>query len=280
MMAFWYFVLAVFLAVTLNQRSRILRSLGTAVAAIGLLMMVSSIVLADFNGTFAHRSAPRDAIGDLNPSILNLQAIAGTAGFLFLLWAAWAQFHRRQVAPLVLLNSTAAFGLVSRYAHWMVATLILALIPMGLYMAVLAPGSPDRTDFVVAHQTMGLLVLILVVIRLAWLLRSPAATLAADLKPWERSLAQAVHVALYALILAFPLSGLFMMMSRGEPVRFFGDAVPALFGASPSWSWALTILHDDVLQIAFYGVFFVHIGAVLKHHFVDRRISDIRRMLR
>jgi len=54
MMAFWYLVLAVFLAITLNQRSRFIRGLGTAVAALGLLMMVSSIVLAAFNGTFAH----------------------------------------------------------------------------------------------------------------------------------------------------------------------------------------------------------------------------------
>jgi cytochrome b561 len=279
-MAFWYLVLAGFLAVMLNLRSRWLRGLGTAFAALGLLMMVSSIFLADFNGTFAHRPAPRDAIGALTPLILNLQAVVGTAGILFLLWAAWAQLRRRQVASLVLLNSRAAFGLVSRYAHWMVAVLILALIPMGMYMAVLAPDSPDRPVFVAAHQTMGLLVLILVVLRLGWLVRSPAAALAGDLKPWERSLARAVHVTLYGLILVFPLSGLFMMMARGEPVQFFSEAVPALFGASAGLSSALTILHDDVLQIAFYGVFLAHIAAVLKHHFVDRRITDVRRMLR
>jgi cytochrome b561 len=100
------------------------------------------------------------------------------------------------------------------------------------------------------------------------------------LKPWEHRLAQAAHVALYGLILALPLSGLFMMMARGEPIQFFGEPVPAVFGVSPLWSSALTILHDDVLQIAFYGVFFAHIAAVLKHHFADRRIADVRRMLR
>jgi cytochrome b561 len=280
MMAFWYLVLAVFLAVTLNQPSRFLRGLGTAIAALGLLMMVSSIVLADFNGTFAHRAAPHDALGDLTPLILNLQAIVGAGGILFLLWAAWRQFRRRQVSPLPLLNSKAAFGRVSRYAHWMVAILILALIPMGMYMAILPSDSPDRAGFVVAHQTMGLLVLILVIGRLAWLLRSPPASFAAHLKPWERRLAQVVHVALYALILAFPLTGLFMMMGRGETVRFFGEAIPPFFSPNPEASSALTILHDDVLPLIFYGSFLAHIGAVLKHHFVDRRIADVRRMLR
>jgi cytochrome b561 len=280
MMAFWYCVLAVFLAVTLNWRSRFVRGLGTLVAALSLLMMVSSIVLADVNGTFAHRPAPRDAIGDLTPLILNLQAIAGTGGILFLLWAVWRQLCRRQVAPLPLLNSKAAFGLVSRYAHWTVAILILALIPMGMYLSILPLDSPDRAGFVTAHQTMGVLVLILVLCRLAWLRRSPPAAFAAGLKPWEYRLAQSGHVTLYALILAFPLTGLFMMMVRGETVRFFGQPIPAFVGASPEWSSMLTILHDDVLQFAFYAVFLAHLGAVLKHHFVDRRVDDVRRMIR
>jgi cytochrome b561 len=280
MMAFGYLVLAVFLAVTLNQRGGFLRGLGTAVAALGLLLMVSSIVLADFNGTFAHMPKSRDAIGDATPLILNLQALAGTGGILFLLWAAWRQFRRRQVAPLGSLNSRAAFGLISRYAHWMVAVLILALIPMGLYMAILPSDSSDRASFAAAHQTMGILVLILVACRLAWLLRSPPAAFYVGLKPWEHRLAQAAHVALYALILALPITGVSMMMCRGETARFFGQPIPAFIGPSPEWSAVLTILHDDVLQIAFYAVFLAHIGAVLKHHFLDRRINDVRRMLR
>jgi cytochrome b561 len=279
-MALWYLGLAVFLAVTLNQRSRFLRGLGTAVAALGLLLMVSSIVLADFNGTFAHRAPPPDAIGDLTPLILNVQAVAGTGGILFLLWAVWRQFRRAQVSPLPLGNSRAAFGLISRYAHWTVAILILALIPMGLYMSILPSDSPDRAGFVAAHQTMGMLVLILVAGRLAWLLRSPPAAFAAGLKPWEQRLAKAVHAALYLLILAFPLAGLLMMMSLGETVRFFGEPIPAFVGPKPDWSSALSILHNQVLPFAFYGVFLAHVGAVLKHHFIDRRLNDVRRMLR
>jgi cytochrome b561 len=280
MMAFWYLVLAVFLAVALNQRSRIVRVVGTAVAALGLVMMVSSIILADFDGTFAHMPPQRDRLDALKPLILNLQAIAGTGGILFLLWCAWRQFRRRQVWPLPLFNSSAGFGLISRYAHWMTAILILALIPMGLFMSILPSGSVEAAGFVAAHETMGVSVLILVVGRLIWLRLSPPAAFAGDLKSWERQLARAVHLALYGVILAFPLTGLLMMMCRGETVRFFGQPIPALFAANPAWSSALTILHDEVLQFAFYGIFFVHIAAVLTHHFVDRRIDDVRRMVR
>jgi cytochrome b561 len=53
---------------------------------------------------------------------------------------------------------------------------------------------------------MGLLVLVLVVLRMAWLLRSRPAVFPGDIKKWESRLAHAVHLALYGLILAFPVS--------------------------------------------------------------------------
>jgi hypothetical protein len=222
MMALWYLVLAVFLAVTVNFSNRFVRALGTAVACFSLVMMVSSIILADFDGTFAHTPAQPDLIGRLKPLILNIQAAVGIAGILFLLWAAWGQVSRRAVMPLPVLNSAAAFGLFSRYAHWIIAVLILALVPMGMFMSVLPASSPDRASFIAAHQTMGLLVLVLVLLRMAWLLRSPPAEFPVDLKPWERRLARAVHLALYGLIIAFPLTGFFETMCDGDVVQFFG----------------------------------------------------------
>jgi cytochrome b561 len=280
MMAFWYLLLAVFLAVTLNLRNRFLRALGTAVAALSLVMMVSSIILADFDGTFAHMPAQADLVGRFQALILNIQAAVGTAGLLFLLWATWRQVSRRTVMPLPLRNSAAAFGLISRYAHWVIAVLILALIPIGIFMSILPKNSPDRASFVAAHQTMGLLVLIFVVLRMAWLLRSPPAVFSSDLKPWERQLGHAVHLALYGVILAFPLTGLFELMYRGETVQFFGQAIPAFCRPNLEWSSLLAILHDRILPLVFYGIIFAHLGAVLKHHFVDKRAGDVRRMLR
>lgn len=279
-MAFWYIVLAVFLAVTLNAGNRVVRALGTAVASLSLIMMVSSIILADFDGTFAHMAAQRDLIGQLKPAILNIQAAVGVAGILFLLWAAWRQMSRHSVMPLAVINSATAFGLISRYAHWIVAVLILALIPMGMFMSILPPNSPDRASFVAAHQTMGLLVLIFVALRMAWLLRSPPPEFPGDLKSWERRLAHAIHLTLYGLILAFPLTGLFETMCRGKVVKFFGQTIPVFCIQSQTWGSSLAILHDDVLPLVFYGIMFVHLGAVLKHHFFERRIGDVRRMVR
>jgi cytochrome b561 len=262
-MALFYLLLAAFLAITLNGGNRFVRALATAVAALSLLLMVSSIFLADFDGTFANRQRSGAIFDDVKPLILNIQAAVGTVGILVLLWATWRQVGRVNVAPLAVLNSGSSFGRVSRYAHWTVAILILALIPMGMFMSILPAESSDRDSFVTAHQTMGVLVLILVAVRLAWLLRSPAPGFGTDLKVWERRLAHFVHIGLYALILAFPITGLFMTYYRDE-----------------GWSAGLAILHDRVLPLLFYGIIAMHVGAVIKHHFVDRRIDDVRRMLR
>jgi hypothetical protein len=52
-MTLGYLVLAVTLAVSLNHRNRFVRASGTLLAAVCLLMIVLSIVLAHFDASFA-----------------------------------------------------------------------------------------------------------------------------------------------------------------------------------------------------------------------------------
>ncbi|SIR58544.1 MULTISPECIES: hypothetical protein [Acidiphilium] len=75
MIAFGYLVLVLVLAVTLNVGNRFVRALGTAVAALGLVMMVSSVILADFDGTFVPIMARADLVGRFGPLVLNMQAV-------------------------------------------------------------------------------------------------------------------------------------------------------------------------------------------------------------
>ena len=66
-----YLLLALFLAVTLNAANRFIRAMGTLVAALSLASMVSSILLADFDGTFAMRA--QALLHDwVKPAILNV----------------------------------------------------------------------------------------------------------------------------------------------------------------------------------------------------------------
>jgi cytochrome b561 len=270
-----YLVLAILLAGTLNHANRYVRAAGTLLVAIGLAFIVLSIYLADTDGTFAALAA-----GNFRPELLNVQAIVALAAIIFLLWATWRQLHRPLTATVPWRNTEATFGLVSRSAHWATATLVLCLIPIGLYMQILPANSPDRAEFVAVHETLGVTVLVLVMFRIAWLVQSAPPALSSSLLPWERFLARALHPTLYALIILLPVTGLGLTLFSGVPLELYGWAVPLPKITSVSTGTVWTTLHNQILPFLFYAVIAMHLGAVLKHHFIARCTDDVRRMLR
>jgi len=279
-MAASYLALAVLLAVTLNHASRAMRVAGTLVAASALALMVVSTVVADFDGTFVRLPPGLSAVERLTPAVLNVQASVAAALIGFLAWAAWRQAWRVVSGRLAPGNTAMSFGWVSRLGHWGAATLVLCQIPLGMYIAMLPSGSADRSDFVAAHQSMGLTVLGLVVLRLAWLVWSPAPPLPQALPPWQRWGARAVHTGLYGLVVAFAVSGLVMTGYRGDALDVFGWPVTMPIGVAPGSATVWKTLHDRILPILLQGFILVHVAAVIKHHFLDRRWDDVRRMLR
>ncbi|MBW4025496.1 MAG: cytochrome b [Proteobacteria bacterium] len=274
-----YLLLALFLAVTLNATNRIVRAIGTLVAALSLTSMVSSIVLADFDGTFA-LPGKTPVLLWVKPAILNVQAVVGSVGILFLLWAARQQLKRAVATRIPVLNTASLFGRVSRYLHWMIATLILILVPMGMFLSVLAPHSPDRAAFLMAHQALGAAVMILVIVRLLWLIRTPPAKPSAHLGGWEKHTARAAHTALYIVMLAFPVSGILMVLNRGVPLVALGVAIRNPFEPSAAAASFWAALHDWLIPLVFFLLILTHLAAVIKHHFIDHHPADVRRMLR
>ena len=278
-MASGYLLLALVLAFTLNHPNRFLRAMGALTAAIGLFMIAISIVLAEFDGTFAAFSAGASGLDVHKPLILGVQALAASIAIPFLLWAGWTELRRPAVETTPLRNSTRAFGLVSRALHWGMAVMIFCLIPIGLFVSVLPKSSTDRVSFLSAHQSLGLTVLALVFVRLAWLKMSPAPALSAGLTSWERFLALSTRVCLYLIVIGFPLSGLLENVFRAEPVELYGWAVSSPLAPDARTAALASTAHAVALPLAFYAAIFAHVGAVMKHHFIDRRVDEIRRMI-
>ena len=276
----FYIILAVFLAATLNQSSRVIRAIGTLTAALALIMIAYSIFIANFDGTFAAIPLGAGLDDRVKPFVLNAQAGVASIAALFLLWAAWAQGRRRVADPLPLRNTDTVFGRVSRYAHWVIGLLILILVPMGLLVSVLAPDHPARPEYLETHQVLGLTVLLLVVFRVLWLVQSPAPPMRDDLKPWQRKLAKATHLGLYGIMLGFPITGVLLTVWSGDALDVFGWSVSGLFTPDAQLAAVVAAVHNLVLPAAFYLAIFAHLGAVTKHHFTERRLLDVRRMLR
>lgn len=276
MMAIGYLVLAIVLAITLNAHARWLRVFGTLIAALGLFMMVLSIVLADLDGTFGAVPANGTLIHRITPAILNVQAVIAVIAIMFLLWSAWTQARRPVAIHLPLRNDDSQFGKASRGFHWVIAVLMFCLVPIGLFMAILPEESPERAGFVSAHQSLGLTVLLLVIGRIIWLIVSPPPPSLVGLTPFERRASRAVHLGLYLVLLAMPVSG--YLISQGASIDFYGWAIiPTNWDAASEVAF---FLHGWVLPVLFYAVLLLHLGAVLKRHFKESDKSAVRRMLR
>ena len=257
-MTLFYLILALALAVGLNHPAWAWRVAAQLGAAAALAMMGWSIWLANGDGTFAARPAD-----DLRPLLLNAMAVAALAVIGLLLALLPAQV-RRPVESVPMWNRRQGWGQIARLLHWASAVLMLAALPMGMFVAVLAP-SPERAEFAGAHSGIGVAVLALLLARV----------LAQGASPGPASpngAARLNKLALYLLLLALPVSGLALAGAVDAPV--LGLAMPAVVAAVPARG-----LHQ-ALSALFAAAFAAHAGAVLWHHFALRDRQLVRRMLR
>ncbi len=161
------------------------------------------------------------------------------------------------------------YGLVAQAFHWLTAVLVLVAFIYG-------PGGSEQRVYSAArdfdrqlHETLGLCVLALVVLRLLWRL--------VDTRPepvpvarWMGIAAKAVQVALYLLLFAVPLTAIAGAWLEGHPLTLLGglEIAPRLAQAHATGTLVAEIhtwLGDAVLWLA--GL---HALAALAHHFILR----------
>ncbi|QEL64827.1 cytochrome b561 [Oryzomicrobium terrae] len=152
--------------------------------------------------------------------------------------------------------------------HWLVALLIFAAFPLGMYMADL-PFSPNKLQLFSYHKWIGITVLLLVAIRLAW--RATHAAPPAPAGPrWQQVAATAVHHLLYVLMLVVPLSGWLMSSAKGFQTVWFGVLpLPDLVAKDKALGDLLREVHE-LLNYTLLALVAAHVGAALKHHFIDK----------
>jgi cytochrome b561 len=162
-----------------------------------------------------------------------------------------------------------AYSVTARVLHWLVAALVLFMIPAGIIIAN-EWGGPVQQPLYDLHKSVGVLLLPLVLARLLYRLTHPPMPLPADIPALQQFAAHATHWALYGLLIAQPLVGLIATSAYPAPLPMFG-----LFELPPVWpenrplSERLFALHRW-MGIAIAVVAAMHIGAALHHHFVRR----------
>ena len=105
--------------------------------------------------------------------------------------------------------------------------------------------------------------------RLAWrLTHRPPADL--PMPDWQRKAAHAVHVVLYVLFFAVPLAGWAYSSAAGFPVVWFGVLpLPDFVPVDRDLAEVFKGVHK-ILALAMGAIVLAHVGAALKHQFLDR----------
>jgi len=153
--------------------------------------------------------------------------------------------------------------------HWIITVLILGLLGLGFYMQDL-PLSPTKLQLYAWHKWAGVTVFLIAVFRLGWRATHRPPALPGHMAPIERRAAHAAHHLLYVLTLAIPLSGWLMSSAKGFQTVWFGVLpIPDLLAKDKELGDLLQNVHLG-LNLLLVAILLGHIGAALKHHFIDK----------
>jgi cytochrome b561 len=170
---------------------------------------------------------------------------------------------------------SAGYNRTARFLHWGMALLIIPMLLLGEETM----GSHDARWLPTLHASLGLLIAVFAMLRLAWRwTHAPPAAVVST--PWQMKAARLAHVALYVAMFALPLSGWLaytehVRRSLGmRPASWFGFRIPLLPDFGVNWHF----IHNIGGKLLLFLIA-VHVAAALKHHFYDKD-DTIKRMLR
>lgn len=164
---------------------------------------------------------------------------------------------------------TTAYTPTAKLIHWLMAVLLFGLLALGFYMPDL-PLSPTKLQLYSWHKWAGVTAFVLVIFRLYWRYAHRPPALPASMPKPVQFAAHAGHALLYLLMIAIPVSGWLMSSAKGFQTVWFGVLpLPDLLGKDKELGKQLALVHES-LNYLFIAVLAGHIGAALKHHFIDK----------
>ena len=184
-------------------------------------------------------------------------------------------------------NNEVRYGIVAMTFHWIIAALILLNIGLGIYFVqVLTRQDPMRPVIVNLHESIGITVLVLSILRLGWRLVNPIPQLPSDFTPGKRILARGTHYGLYALMILVPLIGWGLASIPPRPLLLFGALPwPKIFYianlSADAKKMAAGVIAPSHIILAFLllALAIGHFCAALFYHYAVRKDQILQRMV-
>ena len=179
----------------------------------------------------------------------------------------WAQTHTEK----------GRYSPVGMVFHWVMAALVLFQLGWGFYIDWIQPGGNKLYAYQV-HSAVGLPILVLALLRGVWRIVIPGPVNEADKLGWQTTIAYVTHYLFYIAFFGLPLSGWVMWSSLAQPgPLYLAGFIPwpqiPLEQLDTTTRFAIMDVAEDVhhlLIVLLLVLIPAHVGAALKHHFVDR----------
>ena len=154
------------------------------------------------------------------------------------------------------------------WIHWITAAVVVTQVIVGFaFHRFLERGTPERMEMLTWHKTLGVLILVLALVRLAVRLMNPPPPYPSDFPKLQRFFAVWSHRIFYFMLLAMPLTGLAAVSGRAEDGTvplLFGLSVPAIPGVPKENDFG--DIHEYLVWLTLALLVF-HVGAALRNQF-------------
>ncbi|MFO1136198.1 MAG: cytochrome b/b6 domain-containing protein [Rhodoblastus sp.] len=157
--------------------------------------------------------------------------------------------------------------------HWIAAICIFGLVPAGFLISRLDEG-PLQETVSATHQSIGLLVLFLTLLRLALRVAGRMPPPYEALTPFERVASRVTHFSLYVLLIVSPVVGWLGVNAYGEDVSFFGlFKLPTLISKNEDFSDEIFAVHLACGILIILAVV-AHVVAAFVHNVRDDGVME------
>jgi len=182
---------------------------------------------------------------------------------------------------MALKNTKYRFGSITKFFHWFMAALIMFMLISGIYVAQFSDPGLFRFLALVWHKNIGVVILILVIMRYIARIMQQSPALPPSPIGFARTihwLSLCVHYAIYALMVAQPITGILTSSAAGVPINVMKlFIIPVLITPSEQ-SFLLFKLIHSYCAYGLIGLLFVHICGALTHQFIHKDYV-LKRML-